>query len=81
MRLQSQAATLTIGVWCLATIVLANTYAATLLSFLSVAKLEPIPNSLDTLVISGKYQLITQSHTRWVDYLMVFYFNSSMHFN
>ena len=49
-----------VGVWCLMVVVLANAYAGKLLSFLSVAKLEPVINSLDELAKSDTCQLIVQ---------------------
>lgn len=44
------------------TIVLANGYAGTLFSFLSVAKLEPVINSLEDLANSD-VNLMIQAHT------------------
>jgi len=44
-------------------VVLANAYAGTLFSFLSVTKLEPIVNSLEELAHSKNLQLILQAHT------------------
>ena len=52
LRWNSRATSVLIGMWCLTTIVLANAYAGTLFSFLSVAKLQPIINSLDELANS-----------------------------
>ena len=49
-----------VGTWLLVTVVLANGYAGTLFSFLSVAKLEPIINSLEELANSKDVQLIIQ---------------------
>ena len=45
------------------TVVLANAYAGTLLSFLSVAKLEPIINSLSELAHSENVQLVIQARS------------------
>jgi hypothetical protein len=53
------------------TVVLANAYAGTLFSFLSVAKLNPIINSLDELATSTQFQLVAQAKSQWTDYLMV----------
>jgi hypothetical protein len=44
-------------------VVLANAYAGTLFSFLSVTKLEPIVNSFEELAHSKNLQLIVQAHT------------------
>ena len=44
-------------------VVLANAYAGTLFSFLSVAKLEPIVNSLEELAHSKNLQLISQDRS------------------
>ena len=72
MRLNSRPMSALAGLWMLMTVVLANGYAGTLFSFLSVAKLEPIINSLDELANSTEVQLITQARTLWVGYMMVF---------
>ena len=71
MHLSSRATTLVVGMWCMMTVVLANAYAGTLFSFLSVAKLNPIINSLDELANSTHVELVTQARTQWVGYLMV----------
>jgi hypothetical protein len=52
-------------------VVLANAYAGTLFSFLSVAKLEPIVNSLDELAQSKDLQLIVQDRSEMAKRLMV----------
>lgn len=75
--MKSRASSLLIGIWQLMT-VLANAYAGTLLSFLSVAKLKPVINSLDELAETNKYPLITMSHIHLVDYLMVYTFTLSL---
>ena len=49
--------------WLLVTVVLANAYAGTLFSFLSVAKLEPIVNSFEALAKSNEVQIIVQART------------------
>ena len=49
-----------VGCWCLMVVVLANFYAATLLSFLSVTKLGPVISSLDELAKSTSCQLLIQ---------------------
>ena len=71
LRWNSRATSVVIGMWCVMTVVLANAYAGTLFSFLSVAKLQPIINSLDELANSTQVQLVTQARTQWVGYLMV----------
>ena len=63
MRLHSRGSYILVAVWCLMAVVLANAYAGTLFSFLSVAKLEPIVNSLEELAHSKKLQLILQAHS------------------
>ena len=73
LTLQSRAKTLLVGTWLLVTIVLANAYAGTLFSFLSVAKLEPIINSLGELAKSTEIQLITPTSTVWISLIMVFF--------
>ena len=52
-----------VGIWCLMAIVLAHTYAGNLFSFLSVAKLEPIINSLGELAQSKNLQVIVQDRS------------------
>ena len=44
-------------------VVLANAYAGTLFSFLSVSKLEPIANSIGELAQSKNLQLIVQDRS------------------
>ena len=63
MTLTSKASYFAVGIWCLMTVVLANAYAGTLLSFLSVAKLEPIINSLTELANSEDVQLVIQARS------------------
>ena len=41
-----------VGIWLLMTVVLANAYASSLLSYLSVTKLGPVINSLEELADS-----------------------------
>ena len=50
-----------IGGWVLMTIILANSYASTFLSFLSVKKMGPVINSLDELAHSKGTQLVAQA--------------------
>ena len=71
MRMGSRSRYILIGVWCLMAVVLANAYAGTLFSFLSVAKLEPIVNSLDELAQSKDLQLIVQDRSEMAKRLMV----------
>ena len=79
MRLRSHAEKLLIAIWLLMTIVLANGYAGALFSFLSVAKLEPIVNSLDELINRNKFSLVTAASIRWVVNVLVVYIGS-IHF-
>ena len=60
-----------VTVWLLMTIVLANGYARTLFSFLSVTKLEPIINSLDELANSNDVQLIIQDRSEFANRILV----------
>ena len=62
-NLKSLASYIIIGMWLLVTVVLANAYAGTLFSFLSVAKLEPIVNSFEALAKSNEVQIIVQART------------------
>jgi len=52
-------------------VVLANAYAGTLFSFLSVSKLEQPINSLDDLAKSKDVTLIIQNHLQLTDELLV----------
>ena len=63
LRLRSHGSYILVGIWCLVAVVLANAYAGTLFSFLSVTKLEPIVNSLDELAHSPNLKLIVQFQT------------------
>ena len=63
LRLRSRGSYILVGVWCLMAVVLANAYAGTLFSFLSVTKLEPIVNSLEELAQSKDLQLIIQDRS------------------
>ena len=51
-----------LGLWLLMTVILANLYMSTITSFMTVVKLEPIPNSLEELTFnydeSGKECLV-----------------------
>ena len=71
MRTGSRGRYILVGVWCLMAVVLANAYAGTLFSFLSVAKLEPIVNSLEALAQSKDLQLIVQDRSEMAKRLMV----------
>ena len=51
---------ISVGIWCLMVVVLANAYAGTLLSYLSVVKLEQPINSMNELAKSKTCQLIVQ---------------------
>ena len=63
LRRRSRGSYILVGIWCLVAVVLANAYAGTLFSFLSVAKLEPIVNSLEELANSKNLQLISQDRS------------------
>ena len=71
VRLDSLASYIVVGTWLLLTVVLANAYAGTLFSFLSVAKLEPAINSLDELAKTTNIQLVLQAHTELADQFLV----------
>jgi len=61
-----------VGVWLLMTVVLVNAYLGTLLSFLSVMKLEPAISSLDELAKSKTCQLIVQAGTDLTNNLLIY---------
>ena len=60
-----------VGCWCLMVVVLANSYTATLLSFLSVTKLGPAINSLGELANTKSCQLIVQGGSDVANYFLV----------
>lgn len=62
------------------TVVLANAYAGTLLSFLSVPKLERIINSLEELVHSENLQLVVQARSELAIRFLVSFFASAIIF-
>jgi len=63
IHVRCQPGFIVVGVWVLMTVVLANTYAAFLLSFLSVEKFEPIINSISELACSKDVQLTVQANS------------------
>ena len=71
MGLRSRGSVLLVGIWCLMTVVLANGYAGTLFSFLSVSKLEQPINSIEELANSKDVTLLTQSETELTDRFLV----------
>ena len=71
LRLNSLSSYIIVGIWLLVTVVLANAYAGTLFSFLSVAKLKPAIDSLEQLVKTENIQLILQAHTELADQILV----------
>ena len=71
LRLKSRGSFILVGIWCLMCVVLANAYAGTLFSFVSVSKLEPIVNSLEDLAKSENLQLLIQDRTEIATRLMV----------
>ena len=60
------------------TVVLANAYAGTLLSFLSVPKLQPIINSLEELAHSENLQLVIQARSEMAIRFLVINFKQSL---
>jgi len=67
----SRGSWLLVGIWCLMAVVLANAYAGTLFSFLSVAKLEPIVNSLQELARAKQLKLIVKDRSELSDRFLV----------
>lgn len=60
------------GAWCLAAVVLANSYGSTLISFLAVTELEPIINSLEELATSNPtLKLLTEENSPSVKIFLV----------
>lgn len=71
LNLRSRGSFIIVGVWCLMTVVLANGYAGTLFSFLSVTKLEPIINSVEDLAYSKDVKLILQDRSEYAYRILV----------
>ena len=71
LRLKSRGSYIAVGVWCLMAVVLANAYAGTLFSFLSVSKLEQPINSLQELSKSKDVVLIVLKNVYFTDRLLV----------
>lgn len=71
MGLKSRGSVLLVGIWCLVTVVLANGYAGTLFSFLSVSKLQQPINSIEELAASSDITLLTQSETELTNRFLV----------
>jgi len=71
IELKSRASYIVVGMWLLLTVVLANAYAGVLFSFLSVARLEPIINSLAELADSKDVQLIINDRLDFTNRLLV----------
>ena len=67
----SRGSWLLVGIWCLMAVVLANAYAGTLFSFLSVAKLEPIVNSLQEMARAKQLKLIVKDRSELSDRFLV----------
>jgi len=66
-----------VSVWILMRVVLANTYAAFLLSLLSVEKFELLINSISELAHSTDVQLTVQAHSdRLIDFWFQLLFKS-----
>ena len=59
------------GIWCLMAVVLINSYTGNLTSYLSVPRLNPIPNSFDELADSSDYKLSIAANTVLMKLIMV----------
>ena len=62
-----------IGLWLLMMIIMVNLYTSTLTSYLTVPKLKPIPNTLEELAASKRYQLATEKGTVFTEMILVKY--------
>ena len=76
LRLRSRGSFLLVGIWCLMCVVLANGYAGTLFSFISVTKLHKPINSLEELANSTEIKLLIQGQTGLADRFMVMLSNN-----
>lgn len=70
LKIKSRGSFLLVGIWCLMTVVLANGYAGTLFSFMSVTKLKQPINSIEELAASS-ITLLTQSDTELTNRFLV----------
>ena len=59
------------GMWCLMAVVLINSYTGNLTSYLSIPKLNPIPNSFEELAASSDYKISLQANTVLTKSIMV----------
>ena len=59
------------GIWCLMAVVLINSYTGNLTSYLSVPKLNPIPNSFAELAASNEFKLSIQANSVLMKSIMV----------
>lgn len=73
LKLRSRGSYILVGIWCLMAVVLANAYAGTLFSFLSVPKLEPIVNSLEELANDKHLQIIIQDRNELANRFLVYH--------
>lgn len=71
LKLKSRGSKILVGTWCLMTVVLANGYAGTLFSFMSVTKLMQPINSIEELAYSNEVTLLTQSDTELTNRFLV----------
>ena len=69
------------GMWCLMAVVLMNSYTGNLTSYLSVPKLNPIPNSFEELAASSDYKLSIQANSVLMKSIMVKMCVANQNFN
>ena len=69
------------GMWCLMAVVLINSFTGNLTSYLSVPKLNPIPNSFEELAASSNYKLSIQANSVLMKSITVkmFVTNTNLH--
>ncbi len=60
-----------VATWCIMALVLVNAYSSTLISYLSVPKLQPIVNSLEELAAQNSLRLIVPAKTIMANRILV----------
>jgi hypothetical protein len=71
LRLRSRGSYILVGTWVLMTVVIANGYAGTLFSFITVAKLQAPINSMEELAKNPNVKLLIQGQTNLATRFMV----------
>ncbi len=68
---------LSVAVWCLMVLILINSYAGHLISYLSIPRMTPIPNSFEEVAYKTKTGLTVEARSILADNIMVSSFHSN----